>query len=216
MGIRDDLNDLKKSWSSFSPLTKVFFGATFLTSSLSLASIADSVFQLRGFISTAIDFYRSLVEPLRALVAEYLRLEFVQVQVDEVIFLTLIVGSYLRAGRVVRMPSQRRDNILMVLVAALVMALVIFHNHDPDVYLLLNFGFVIAFTWPLIYPKGLIVFNKAVLIALKKASFGKLDLLEERDALLDVRNDQIVAINMLAIFLFVAVVAGISEGLTRV
>ena len=216
MGIRDDFNELKEAWSSFSPLIKVFFGATFLTSSLSLASIADSAFKLRGFIVTAIDFYHSLVEPLTTLIAEYLRLNLAQDQVDVVIFMTIIVGSSLRAGRVLRMSSQRRDDIVLVLLAASIMALVIFHNHGAEVYLFLNLLFVITVSLTLIFPKGQLVFNKAVSRALKKASFGKIDFLEERDDLLRLRQAQLLGINVLAIFLFVAVVAGISEGLTRV
>ena len=57
MGIVEDFESLKSKWSSLSLLTKVIFSLLLVLSFLSIASLADHVFKLRGFIVEGLNFW---------------------------------------------------------------------------------------------------------------------------------------------------------------
>ena len=197
MGIQGDFNELKEAWSSFSPLSKVFFGATFLGSCLSVSSIADGVFKLRGFIVTAIDFYHSLVEPLTRLIAEYIG----------IILMTLITVSIIRANRVLWLGNVKAE-LLQVLSWALMMGGIIFLDDGSGrVSRILISLFVIIILSVAAYPR--MVFKVAEVASLGKWRYGR------RDELDLMRAYRLAAINIFAVLLLVASVAAISEGLTR-
>lgn len=207
MGIQGDFNELKEAWSSFSPLSKVFFGATFLGSCLSVSSIADGVLKLRGFIVTAIDFYHSLVEPLTRLIAEYIGLELGQGQVDGIILMTLITVSIIRANRVLWLGNVKAE-LLQVLSWALMMGGIIFLDDGSGrVSRILISLFVIIILPVAAYPR--MVFKVAEVASLGKWRYGR------RDELDLMRAYRLAAINIFAVLLLVASVAAISEGLTR-
>jgi len=208
MGIQGDFNELKKAWSSFSPLTKVFFGAIFFGSCLSVSSIADGVFKLRGFIVTAIDFYHSLVQPLTAFIAEYVGLDLGQGQVDGIILMTLITTSIIRVNRV-RGPRDVKADIMQIISWGSMMGGIIFLDDGSGrVSRILISCFVIIILLAVVYPR--MVFKVAEVASLGKRQYGR------RDELYFIRGYKLAVINILAVSLFVAVVAGVSEGLSRV
>ena len=208
MGIQGDFNDLKQAWSGFTPLAKVFFGAIFFGACLSVSSIADGVFKLRGFIVTAIDFYHFLVQPLTAFIAEYVGLDLGRGQVDGIILMTLITASIVRANRVLG-PRDVKAELLQVLSWAFMVGGIIFLDDGSGrVSRILISCFVIIILLAVVYPR--MVFKVAEVASLGKRQYGR------RDELYFIRGYKLAVINILAVSLFVAVVAGVSEGLTRV
>ncbi len=57
MGFLEDAESLKSKWSSFSFLTKVLLLTLLMTSFLSITSLADHIFKLKGFIVEALNFW---------------------------------------------------------------------------------------------------------------------------------------------------------------
>lgn len=199
MGMRGDFNDLKEAWSSFSLLTKIFLAGSFLTSSLSLASIADSVFKLRGFIEMAIAFYHSLVEPLTALIAEYIGLDLVQGQVDGIILVTIITTSFIRVNRIL---GVTKETFFWVCLWVAWVGLIIIIDDGSGFPSIFMSGFYMT----MIFLVGLLSAVNPIWIGMFLPQFSPRDVVVFR----------LTAINILAVLIFVAVVASISEGLTRV
>ncbi|MEM6720328.1 MAG: hypothetical protein AAF611_13465 [Bacteroidota bacterium] len=92
MGLLGDIDEVKKVWKNSSRSFKGFIIiASFFTFS-PIASLADILFQYKGFILDAILFYRTYItEPLRKLLNEF-NLVFPKYVIDTVI-LTLIVSA---------------------------------------------------------------------------------------------------------------------------
>ena len=70
MGLKDDWNGLIRGWSNFSLATRIFLVVSFFLSCASIASLADSVYQFKGFILTAIEYYRIPVDYIAEIVKE--------------------------------------------------------------------------------------------------------------------------------------------------
>lgn len=60
MGIKEDYDTLKKIWPELSPPIKLISAILFLINLGAIASLAETVADLRGFIVTAVHFYRML------------------------------------------------------------------------------------------------------------------------------------------------------------
>lgn len=57
MGFLEDAESLKSKWSSFSFLTKVLLFILLVMSFLTITSLADHIFKLKGFIVEALNFW---------------------------------------------------------------------------------------------------------------------------------------------------------------
>ncbi len=67
MPLQEDWNELKKTWSKLSHLGKIISVVSFVITCTSVASLADSIFEFRGFILTGIEFYRSILDYLQVI-----------------------------------------------------------------------------------------------------------------------------------------------------
>ncbi|MBW2664224.1 MAG: hypothetical protein JRD93_20170 [Deltaproteobacteria bacterium] len=195
MGLREDFQSLQESWADFSSATKIFLCGTFLVSSMAIASIADATFKLRGFITTAIDFYRALTAPAM----DWLRIhyEISQSHADAILLSAIFFASLARGGALA--------------------------NRTYDTVLGATYEWVFwTTTWLLSVPLlvscpehqllqiGVGLLSFVVFIGYYKRA-RSIWFFNERVALM-ARHALLL---MLAVFLFVAVVAAISEGLTR-
>ncbi|WP_257325286.1 hypothetical protein [Pseudoalteromonas rhizosphaerae] len=57
LGLLEDVESLRSKWSSLSFLTKVLLVICLVTSFLSITSLADHIFKLKGFIVEALNFW---------------------------------------------------------------------------------------------------------------------------------------------------------------
>ncbi|WP_299022514.1 hypothetical protein [uncultured Photobacterium sp.] len=57
MGIAEDVESLRGNWSSLSKTSKVMFFSSLALSFLSIASLADGVHKMKGFVAEAIHFW---------------------------------------------------------------------------------------------------------------------------------------------------------------
>ncbi|EMV9369370.1 hypothetical protein AADU81_003160 [Vibrio alginolyticus] len=58
MGIAEDFESLRTNWSSLSGTSKVLFLVSACLSFLSIASLSDSIYKMKGFLAEAIEFWR--------------------------------------------------------------------------------------------------------------------------------------------------------------
>lgn len=91
MGVKEDYESIRKVWDGCSPLTKILIAAHFLASSLTMASIADRTAAFRGFVTTAVHFYRALTAPVAH------RLKISQIDIDSFVLLMVLIVAQWRA-----------------------------------------------------------------------------------------------------------------------
>lgn len=109
MGRREDINGLKSVWKDLSLLSKVIFGTLLVSQFLTVASIADQVIKLRGFIVTAIERYQLATEPVRVWLIEHVGVILTRAEYDSLILGVLMVAAVHRAWPVglVKPPESR-------------------------------------------------------------------------------------------------------------
>ncbi len=184
---------------------KVLAVAIFMGSAMSIASIADVTFQMRGFLVNAIEFYRLLTEPLMLFLSRWITLE--QYQVDGAIFMILFTGARIRAEHTVEehyhseRPQMYPDFFKNKIFRDMYMVLA-----GLILFLPLIFMGKLA-TWLYLGFLGLSALNMVVGPTAKR--LAKMNPYMFRVARSTVSY-------LLAILLFTAIVAGISEGLTRI
>jgi hypothetical protein len=116
MGMLQDYAAMRKAWSSFTPLTKLFFAASFLVTTMSIASLAEDVAKFRGFIVTAVVFYRGLTRPLARM------LDVRQMTVDVYVLMLVIIGAQFRATLVAKdrhLPRRGEFRLIALVVATI-------------------------------------------------------------------------------------------------
>jgi len=92
MGLLGDNEELKSHWSALSPAGKSVYGFSFVLSALGIASLADSIFALRGFIKTGIEWYRSVTGPINEFISTvFIELTREQFDLAMLCIVTLIV-----------------------------------------------------------------------------------------------------------------------------
>ena len=92
MAIRDDWVGLIASWGKLSPILKIVAVVLFVMSALSIASLADSVFALKGFIAAAINFYRTVASPIVAFLESLFRIHLEQ-QLFDLVAAAILINS---------------------------------------------------------------------------------------------------------------------------
>lgn len=85
MGVREDYESLRKIWGGCSPLTKLLIAGHFLATALSMASIADRTAAFRGFVTATVHFYRTLTAPVAH------RLKMPQIDIDGFVLLMILI-----------------------------------------------------------------------------------------------------------------------------
>ncbi|HAS8483992.1 TPA: hypothetical protein I7753_21265 [Vibrio vulnificus] len=81
MGIAEDFESLKTNWSSLSGTSKVLFLASACFSFLSIASLADNIYKMKGFLAETIEFWRWICSYVIE-ITKYLGLSLEQWQMD--------------------------------------------------------------------------------------------------------------------------------------
>lgn len=187
MGVQDDLKDLRELWPSLSIAWKIFLLANFIISFLSITSLADKVFELKGFIVKAVLFYQETVSPIFLFIFSIFDVHLSQEKVDALILFTFISASLIRARSIY-------DKKLMMLDIATWAWLVfmILKVNDNAV-----FGFVYGFFGLIVGVSCLPFFFKS----LKGAE--------------PVMPYRIALISILAMGLLLGIVSAVSEGLAR-
>ncbi|EOX4464584.1 hypothetical protein ACSQUR_004378 [Vibrio alginolyticus] len=94
MGIAEDFVGMKSKWSEWAWTTKLFFIASFLLSCLSIASLADQVYQFKSFVAEGIAFWRSVGFQILGIV-EKLGLTVEQWQLDYCAIIILVYLPYI-------------------------------------------------------------------------------------------------------------------------
>ncbi len=214
MAIQGDFNALRNSWSELSLVGKLFFGGSFLISASAIASVADFIFKLRGFISHGIEFYRSTTAPAVEILKGWTGIELEQYQADLCVFFTLALGSYVRAAYVMKEPRGFIRNILFIWGAAIMLIVADLHIDSPWIVVPIR---LIPFLIPFLliaFP----LFLKAMAGATNFRAYKEM-FEGHHVANFAMRRSyqfaKLAALNIVAVLLFVAIIAGISEGLTR-
>lgn len=178
MGLQDDLQTLKRTWTSLSLLGKIFFGASFLCSTASVASIADVVFSFKGFIVEGTRFYHQCTAFFTNWVTNLLDIKVNQMTIDALIIVSVFCGSFLKA--------QKGTNPRHVIGYALAVVATYLVGMDSVSY------------YP-VYVASVMVF----FILYLKWQDGQKTIV------------RITLVYMGAVMLLIAIIAGLSEGLTR-
>ena len=96
MGLKGDIDEAKELWRNASPLMKLVIGVSLFLTVSSVTSLADVVFEWKGFILDALEFYRSwIADPVRR-IARAFGLNYTRPEVDGLLVLTLLIGSFAR------------------------------------------------------------------------------------------------------------------------
>lgn len=202
MGLADDFNGLKVLWGNLSPIAKVFLGASFLVTALSIGSLADAIFEFKGFVVGAVTGYRAVVAPIIEWIEVYIRLEISQQLFDLVVSVTLVVVAQDRAlfkevteGVEIDIPILASFGLSAVVFYLLFLGVVVFMASLTG-YVVATVFFAIS--WPTVF------IVRPFIKRIFRRNFSKDDVLDLR-----------AGMYILSIYLFVAVVAAISEGLAR-
>lgn len=199
MGLQDDWKELKGAWGNLSALGKVVSVTSFAGSVLSIASIGDSVYAFRGFIGNTLDYYRTIFEPFRGALEAAMACEISELTADLLVADVLVTGSLLRAftifgGRAESGPSLAAGQCIGVAACGLLVGTGILASASG---VLEVWGYVISFV------------NAFVLIILCFFPENEVGSGVSRVARLS-------GTYVCFIVLSVAILAAISEGLTRV
>lgn len=188
MGIAEDFYGLKGQWSRFSRTTKVVFILSFALTILSVGSIADSVFRFKGFIVYGIEFYHSLLEPVGLFLSRVLWFEIDKHDLE----LCVLVGICIRVALINDSEIVKRSGLGQLIPA---------------------FGYLFVL-WSFAFILDLIMeYTIAILISYPLATFA-LGFLENKNN--RVTPMMLVKVGyFLIVYLVVACIAAISEGLAR-
>ena len=195
MALREDLQALTQLWVEGSVLARVFSGASLLLSALSLGSLADAVFQFKGFVAQALDVYRALT----ATIIEWMRIYF-DIEITQMWFDATVVGI-LCVSSVVRSAVGLGENRFFAFYAAIGIALVVVQaGFLLTVFTSTTFGSSIGTV------VGLAITLPSVLLMFAYGSRNHSDFS---------MACKIACINVVGLYLLVAVVIAIIEGATR-
>jgi hypothetical protein len=91
MDIIEEAKDFKNLWVKRTPTGKIILVVAFSLSAISIGSLADTVFAFKGFIVEAIDFYRSVSEPVRKYLSDILNIKISRLTQDA---LTMLIFTW--------------------------------------------------------------------------------------------------------------------------
>ena len=197
MAKQDDWKERKSMWSNCSVGGKFFLAVSFILSCASVFSLADGFFQFRGFILNAIEFYRIPVNYVVEALNSYWDLAVKRSTVEMFVLNALLAASFSKALNVFFMPTLTR----YVLIVIYVMFVTLLDYQD----------------WSLgdaPRPDNLPYYFYAVLLA--SLSFSGFLMPGKTEEARQTASIHRLAVGyILTILLLVAVIAAISEGLTR-
>jgi hypothetical protein len=197
MGLQDDRDELKKMWSKCSLAAKIFLVVSFFLSCASVLSLADGIFQFRGFFLTAIELYRIPVNYFVEVVNSYWGIVVKPSTVDMFVLNSLLAASFLKTLNVFFESTLTR----YVFIVIFVMFVTILDYQDW------NLGDAPR-------PDNLPYYFYAVLLAsLSISGFlmpGKTEVARQTASI-----HRLAVGYILTILFLVAVIAAVSEGLTR-
>lgn len=205
MGLQDDWNELKKMWGNCSLATRIFLAVSFFLSCASVSSLADGVFQFRGFLQTAIEFYRIPID----YIVEVLYINwgwFIPPSAaDTFVLICLFEASRIKVGG--GFQKGWLYEIAIITFLAFFIMFMEYITYDPTLVISFAPGFLVVMSGIFFY----LGFVHPVAGQTKRApAFKKIEIAPG-----DRRMFRLVLGNILTILFLVAVVAAISEGLTR-
>lgn len=200
MTIKDDWAELIAGWKKLSPIGKLIGVVLFAMSVLSIASLADSVFALRGFIESAIDFYRALTSPIAAFLSKLLRFRIEQELFDLVAAAILINTATEKAAFTELSQSE-----------VAVPRLLYFLHHAIS----LITWIIVAMVLFLINPTGGLILATVSLPMWWLVRGYVMNKIFKREQTFEERVDRRTSVYILTVYTVVAILAAISEGLAR-
>lgn len=191
MDLYNDFEDLKKFWRQRSSAGKAFLMLAFMFSILSFGSVANSVYEFRGFIVTAMNFYLFVTEPIRTWISTFVHMEIPRSVFDGIIIFALYFGAFFRAVAVYSASEVRPRwvTVTILIVGLIPIGWALNKLHE----LIGVFSYYAAL--PLLPIYYALAVNKT----------GRLG-----------REDRFTILYILSVYFAVALLAAISEGLTRI
>jgi len=110
------LKILKIMWSDCSPGAKIFLTVSFVLSFASVASLANTIFQFRGFSLVAIEFYRLPINYLTEALTSYWGLNVKRSTVEMFVLNSLLAASFSMALNVFFRPTLTRYVLIVIYV----------------------------------------------------------------------------------------------------
>jgi hypothetical protein len=100
MGLKADFDEVITAWPKYPLRLKAWLVLSLFLASGSIASLSDTVFRWKGFISDAIVFYQSIVStPIHNLFKSWLSIELPRGLADSVILLGVTLTANIRVMR---------------------------------------------------------------------------------------------------------------------
>ena len=116
MALQDDWKVRKSMWSKCSPGGKLFLVVSFILSCAAVSSLADGIFQFRGFILTAIEFFRLPINHLIEVLNSYWDLVVKRSTVEMFVLNSLLAASFSTALNVFFKPTLTRYVFIVIYV----------------------------------------------------------------------------------------------------
>jgi len=146
VGLAEDFDSLKRQWSSLSSLTKVGFTLSLILSFLSVASLADSLYKMKGFIAEGIRVWQILGKFATDFLGS-LGLIVEQWQLDFISLALLVLVPYLSSRWKIFSPSRKATFVLILVLYAL-MPFVTPKNLAINSIYFVYFGILVGFFLP--------------------------------------------------------------------
>ena len=181
--------DLRKMWVERSFIGKAILLFSFAMSIMSVGSLASNVFEFKGFLLNGIDFYTKVTAPLREYISDFFNINVPITMQDSIVLFIIIFGG------VIRFDAQEfnRDGWLWVIgllvyyfILVILGMLGIQCGLEPTLLI-----FSVSLLMPTIYA---LTCNKKFKISPK---------------------ERLLTLYIIGIYFTVAVIAAISEGLSR-
>lgn len=96
MSLKDDFNEARQIWSGSSLSLKLLAGLTLFLATGSIASLSDTVFAWRGFLSDGVKFYESFITGQIIRLTDVLGLSYSQVETNTVVIMAITFGAFTR------------------------------------------------------------------------------------------------------------------------
>lgn len=191
MSIKGDLEDISKLWNSGSWLLRGFAILIFVIGLGSVASLADTIFQFRGFIRDGIEFYETWIrDSFREILYLVVGIKLGALWSSAIIYLMLSTSGIVR-DRFVRVGLGAAIGTCVGAVMAVSFSTILLYAFYPELLLA-----------PHMNSKLALVFF--VLFIFAAYSFSK-----------EVQNKTMYWASIFSPFVFVGILGGISNGFSR-
>jgi hypothetical protein len=112
MGLKGDVDEVTKAWSSASPLGKVWLGLSLFFGISALASLSELVTKWKGLIKDGVEFYHVWIgTPIREAVAAWTGLQLDKTSADFMLLMLFLTASWQRSVVIGTDWSDRRERI---------------------------------------------------------------------------------------------------------